>query len=94
MIVFLCAAYYGIRLALNNALIPQKQIAKKPIAAFLSVYIIALIFVAVLPLFVKPSVGSSSQSGIGTVLLQVISWGVVVVIAIILYVNRHREDKH
>jgi hypothetical protein len=92
VIIFMSIAYYEIRLALNNALISQKQMAKKPIMFFLIVYVIAMAFVVVLPRFVKPAATHASQWDFGSILLQVISWGSVIIVAIILFVNRHRED--
>jgi hypothetical protein len=104
VIVWVCCAFYGIRLALQDSLFGKKQkqlsgrsvttVAGLSVAAFAVTTVLCLVAVAVIGYFFMPSV-STNTSHIGTIptiIIQVISWGVVIALLVIQYINQHRKN--
>jgi signal transduction histidine kinase len=102
VIVLVCCAFYGFRLALEGSLFGRKQLSGRSVTSVSGVSVISLIVTTVLCLvaivvigyFFKPStLSSTSHIGtIPTIIIQVISWGTVIAMLVIQYVKQHHEN--
>jgi archaellum biogenesis protein FlaJ (TadC family) len=93
MIVMVCCGVFIIRTALDDSLVAPKQKSGKSITLILITTILSMATVAGLGFFIKLHVVPSKGSSVGATLLLVISWGVLIIAAVIYLVRRHRENR-
>ena len=93
IIVIVCCGVFVIRTALHDSLVAPKQKSGKSITLILITTILSMAAVAGLGFFIKLHVVSTKGSGVGATLLLVISWGVLIIAAVIYLVRRYRENR-
>jgi|LSQX01.1.fsa_nt_gb cation transport ATPase len=92
IIVLVCCAIFAVRTALDNALVAPKQKPGRTITLVLVAAAISIAMVYWLMKVIDPTELVNNGSGIGAILLQLISWGALITVAVIFLIKR-RQDK-
>ena len=102
VIVLVCCAFYGIRLALEDSLFGKKQLSGRSVTSvsgvsvtsFIIATVVCLVAVAVIGYFIRPSTQTSTShiGTIPTIIIQVISWGMLIALLVIQYIKQHHKN--
>ena len=93
IIVTVCCGIFVVRTAFHNALVSPKHKPGKTIVLILTVTILSMAAAIGLGKLIHPGELANKGSDVGTILLEVISWGTLIAAAAIYFIKRHLENK-
>jgi len=93
LIVIVCCGLFTIRCALQDTLVAPKQPTGRMAALAVAAAVLAIAVAIGIKTLIKPESAAPEDSGIGAILLMVISGGALIVSGIIYLIRKHNDLK-